>query len=94
MATRQSSTGTGFPWVWILVPIIGNALRGAREVGRHRPDSDLLVVVLVSAIVVLAMLGLIKAAFASNRDGPRGRHEDRPIHLDPLWDDQLDRYPR
>jgi hypothetical protein len=91
MADRQSSSS--FPWIWILVPVIGNALRGLREIARPRPDSDFLAV-LVGVLIVLAILGLLKVAFSSIRRGPRAAQDHHPAQLDPLWDDQLDRYPR
>jgi hypothetical protein len=91
MSNRQSSSG--FPWIWILIPTCLNALRGLEGIAKSRPGFEVGVLVFVAFMVVLVILAIVKLAAPRARAVERRRRDPPPPRLDPLWDDQLDRYP-
>jgi hypothetical protein len=95
MAERRSSSG--FWWIFLLMPLcssIGRAISGLDHRARGDAAVTLIVVATVVAVVGLCFARMRSESSRPRRTPPRPTTPRRPVHLDPLWDDQLDRYPR
>jgi hypothetical protein len=89
MSDRQSRSG--FHWIW--VGILGfNILRSVSRLDNGAEAYVFFGLLAVAVLAALAALAFARARWTSNRS--RRTTAARPVHLDPLWDDQLDRYPR
>jgi hypothetical protein len=89
MSDRQSRSG--FHWIWVGILFI-NIMRSVSHLDGPADAHVFFGLLGVAVVAALAALAFARVRWMSNRS--RRTTAARPVHLDPLWDDYLDRYPR